>query len=298
MQRVVRVAAIGIDCDQGRIVGHEILTPEGFHEPLLHFVFVSAAVAHTPADLLESRRGDGVNRIARREVRLDLFFAQSGFEQGHQIARTDHILAQSADQVDGARVHQRNGEDQIVGRILHRDIAMIGQDRFYLFEQFLPAGILALASGERVEMAGLNLVDQLYGFAFGRNQVVPAPGDHLTCGQSQHAVSDGIAVMVIVKEPGVDVPLAERSLYGGKIHGQTTILNNGGDLSESGLTTEDTEAAEKILRVWSRCPGWFRNLPFRLQQMQVSESYRRSTTRRPWPCPRRSRPTTCVLAGG
>jgi hypothetical protein len=41
-----------------------------------------------------------------------------------------------------------------------------------------------------------------------------------------------IAVMVIVKKPRVDVPLAQRGLYGGKIHGQTTILNNEGDLSE------------------------------------------------------------------
>jgi hypothetical protein len=43
-------------------------------------------------------------------------------------------------------------------------------------------------------------------------------------------------VMVIVKKPGVDVPLAERGLYGGKIHGQTTILTNGGDLSELSAT--------------------------------------------------------------
>jgi hypothetical protein len=31
-------------------------------------------------------------------------------------------------------------------------------------------------------------------------------------------------MMVIVKEPGIDVPLAKRGLDGGKIHGQTTIL--------------------------------------------------------------------------
>ena len=82
-------------------------------------------------------------------------------------------------------------------------------------------------------MAGLNLVDQFYGLAAGRDQIEPAPRDHQTRGQSQHAVSNGIAMMVIVKKPGVDVPLAERGLYGGKIHGQTTILNNRGVLSES-----------------------------------------------------------------
>jgi hypothetical protein len=41
-------------------------------------------------------------------------------------------------------------------------------------------------------------------------------------------------MMVIVKKPGVNIALAERGLYGGKIHGQATILNNGSDLSELG----------------------------------------------------------------
>ena len=44
--------------------------------------------------------------------------------------------------------------------------------------------------------------------------------------------------MVIVKKPGVNVPLAQRGLYGRKIHGQITILNNGSDLSESGQDTK------------------------------------------------------------
>ena len=128
MQRVVRIAAIGVDRDQRRIVGHQVLALEGLQEPLLHFVFVGPAVAHAPADLLESRRGDGVDRIARREMRLDLLLGQGRFKLRHQVAGADHVLAQSADQIDRARVHQRNGEDQIVGRILHRDIAMIGEE--------------------------------------------------------------------------------------------------------------------------------------------------------------------------
>ena len=123
----MRVATIGVDGDQRRIVGHQVFAPEGFHEPLLHFIFVGAAAARAPADFLEGGRGDGVNRIARREVRLDLFLRQGSFKLRHQITGADHILAQSADQLDGARVHQGNGEDQIVGRILHRDIAMIGE---------------------------------------------------------------------------------------------------------------------------------------------------------------------------
>ncbi len=109
---------------------------------------MGSAVAHAPADLLESRCGDGVDRIARREVRLDLFFAQGRLKLRHQVAGTDHVLAQSADQIDGAAIYQRNGEDQIIGRILHRDVAMIGEYCFHLVEQFLPAGILKLAARE------------------------------------------------------------------------------------------------------------------------------------------------------
>jgi len=56
--------------------------------------------------------------------------------------------------------------------------------------------------------------------------------------------------MVIVKEPGVDVPLAQRGLYGGKIHGQTTILNNEGDLSElRQAQTVPGETAAPVVRL-------------------------------------------------
>ena len=85
-------------------------------------------------------------------------------------------------------------------------------------------------------MAGFDLVHQFHRVAAGWNQVEPASRDHLPRGQSQHPVRDGIAMMVIVKEPGVNVALAQRGLYGGKIHGQITILNNRSDLSESGGT--------------------------------------------------------------
>ena len=40
-------------------------------------------------------------------------------------------------------------------------------------------------------------------------------------------------MMVIVEKPGINVALAQSGLYGGKVHGQTTILIKGGDLGES-----------------------------------------------------------------
>src|SRR5207248_2594215 len=67
----------------------------------------------------------------------------------------------------------------------------------------------------------------------GRDQVEPASRDHLTAGQSEHSVCDRITMMMIIKKPGIDISFSERSLYGRKIHGQTTILNNRMVLSES-----------------------------------------------------------------
>ena len=84
-------------------------------------------------------------------------------------------------------------------------------------------------------MSGFDSVNQFEGFALGRDQIEPAPCNHLARGQPKHPVRNGIAMVMIVEEPGVDIPLAERGLYGRKIHGQTSILNNSGILSESGM---------------------------------------------------------------
>src|SRR5207244_4188968 len=120
-------------------------------------------------------------------------------------------------------------------RILHGDVAIVGEDRLQLIKQLLPPRILALAARECIKVSGLNLVKQFPGFAVRRDQVEPAPGDHLPRGQPQHAVGDRIAMMVIIKKPGVDVTLAECGLDGGKIHGQVAILNNEKVLGELAL---------------------------------------------------------------
>jgi hypothetical protein len=41
--------------------------------------------------------------------------------------------------------------------------------------------------------------------------------------------------MMVVKQPGVDIALAQSCLNGGKIHGQTTILTMTEVLSESSV---------------------------------------------------------------
>src|SRR5437879_9995365 len=76
-------------------------------------------------------------------------------------------------------------------------------------------------------MSGFNLMYEFHRIALRRNQVKPAARNHQFRGQSQHAVGDGIAMMVVIEEPGVGVALAQRGLNGGEIHGQTSIVNKG-----------------------------------------------------------------------
>jgi hypothetical protein len=58
-------------------------------------------------------------------------------------------------------------------------------------------------------MAGLNAMHQLHGLAFTRDDVKPAAGHHQVFRQSQDLVGNGIAVMVIVKQPGIEIALMQ-----------------------------------------------------------------------------------------
>src|SRR6202035_5761015 len=63
LRRVVRVAAVFVDSHYRKIVGDQILPAEGLDDPLLNFMLVGPAVPGSPADLLTSRGGDGIDRI-------------------------------------------------------------------------------------------------------------------------------------------------------------------------------------------------------------------------------------------
>ena len=232
---VVRVSGIGVDGYDRRIVGKQVLAAKRFHEPLLDFMFRGSTVAGAPADFLKGCGHDRIHAVAGGKVSLDLFFAPGRFELRDQVGGADHVLPQSAQQLDGAAIDQRDSEDDVVGRILHGDVAVRCEHRLQGVEQLLPSGILALAAGQGIEMAGFDFVDQLYRFALRRNQVKPAARDHQPCWQTEHAIGDGIAMMVVVEQPRVDVAFAQRRLNGSEVHGQTSIVNNGRDLGESGM---------------------------------------------------------------
>ena len=75
--------------------------------------------------------------------------------------------------------------------------------------QFLPTGVLGLGAGQRVEAALLDAVHQLARLARGGNEVVPAARDVGLGVEAEDALGDGIAVVVVVKEPAVERGVAK-----------------------------------------------------------------------------------------
>ena len=83
---------------------------------------------------------------------------------------------------------------------------------FEFLLELLPGGVCVFAAGEGVELAGLDAVDELAGFAFGGDEVEPAAGDEAVFVEAEDAIGDGVAVVVVVEEPAVELVLAERGL--------------------------------------------------------------------------------------
>src|SRR5436190_15643770 len=105
LRLVVRIAAMGVHRDNGRVVGNQIFAGESFHEPLLDVTLRRASVADTPPNFLKRGCGDGVNRITRGKMSPDLFIRPCGFELGHQVTGADHVLAQPANHFQRAAIH-------------------------------------------------------------------------------------------------------------------------------------------------------------------------------------------------
>ena len=61
-------------------------------------------------------------------------------------------------------------------------------------------------------MVALDAMHQLDRFTLGRNQVKPAARGQAVGRQSEHAVGDGIAMVMVVKEPGFVAAVAQGSL--------------------------------------------------------------------------------------
>src|SRR5207302_3404538 len=84
---------------------------------------------------------------------------------------------------------------------------------------------------------GFNAMHELLRLALGGNQIKPAPCDHQIQAQSEHAVRDRIAVMMVIKKPGTELALLERRLNGVEIHGSILLRICNSEPSEPSLST-------------------------------------------------------------
>src|SRR5437660_12829435 len=72
--------------------------------------------------------------------------------------------------------------------------------------------------------------------------------------ESKREIRNGIPLMMAVKQPAVDIALAQVGLNGGKVHGQISILNNCSVLSELGNPYQNSRAG--FLRRGQIGIGW------------------------------------------
>ena len=146
-------------------------------------------------------------------MRGHLLLAQNGFKAADQVGRTDNPLAQPAQKFDRSGVHHRDVHDGVIGRVLHGHGARSGQHRFQPDLQLLPARIERLCAGQPVQPPLLDAMHQLARFARGGHKVVPAPGNQRLLIEVQNARGDGVAMMVVVKEPPIQTGLDESRLH-------------------------------------------------------------------------------------
>src|SRR5437868_2190323 len=88
----------------------------------------------------------------------------------------------------------------------------------------LPCQIEMIRAGQGIEMSWLNTMVQLCRFAIRREEVVPAPGDMKAGGQPQNAVPDGVAIVMVVKKPRVNLAFAKGRLNLLQAHGHKSIV--------------------------------------------------------------------------
>jgi hypothetical protein len=144
---------------------------------------------------------------------------QDSFELTDEVCGGDDLFAHPAQQLDGSGIDQRDVHDGVAWRVLHGDAGVAGQQRLDLGFEFLPGGVLGFGAGEGVEASGFDAMDEFFWLAGRRDEVVPAASDVGVFVEAEDAVGERVAMVVIVKQPAVEMLVAQRGLDGGEIHG-------------------------------------------------------------------------------
>jgi hypothetical protein len=216
---VVGVGGVGADGDVGAVLGDHASLCDSALEEFDDGEFVSAAVgADAGADLAPAFGEDVVEAALGFVVGGDLGFGEDGFEVADQVGGRDDVFFEGAEEFYCARVDERDVHDGVARGVLHGDLCRAGEHGLEFGFELLPGGVFGFGAGEEVEFVGLDAVDEFLRLALGGDEVVPAAGD-VAAGDSQDAVGEVVAVVVVVEEPAVEIIFAEGGLDGGEVHG-------------------------------------------------------------------------------
>src|SRR5437016_13998560 len=75
-------------------------------------------------------------------------------------------------------------------------------------------------------MSSLNAMHQLERVTGFGDEVEPAPGHHQVLRHTQHLVGYRVAMMMVIKQPAVKIPLPQGRLDGSKVHGANSLFNH------------------------------------------------------------------------
>ena len=179
----------------------------------------AGARAKVAADLKPCLGENGVDGLLGDGVARDLLPGEHGLKLADEVGGADHLLAEGTEKVDGAGIDHGDVHDVVVGGELHGHALGAGEHGLESGVKLLPTGIGRLAAGEGIEAGFLDAVDELARFARGGDEVVPAARDVGLWVEAEDVSGDGVAMVVIVKQPAVEVGFAEGGLDGFEVHG-------------------------------------------------------------------------------
>ena len=95
--------------------------------------------AEPAGDLLPAFGEEGVDGALRDGVAGDLLVGENGFELADEVGGADDLLAEAAEEFDGAGIDHGDVHDVVVGRVLHGDAFLVLEEILETRVQFLPA---------------------------------------------------------------------------------------------------------------------------------------------------------------
>ena len=150
---------------------------------------------------------------------FELRVVQTSLELLNQFGGTGDLDALRPHQFDRAGIHHRDIRNRAERRVLHRDALRAFQKPRQSGVLFLPAGIRQLLARQRVDDVPDSIrCTRPRGSPVGGDQVIPAPRDMPRRRESEHAIRQRIAPVMIEEEPAVKLLAPQRFLYAKEVH--------------------------------------------------------------------------------